>query len=48
MESKQKILIGSAAAIGALIIYAIYTDLSRLFPDKDNCCDDEGNCKKKS
>ena len=47
MENKQKIIIGSAVAIGAIIVYAIYTDLSRLFPDKD-CCDDEGNCKKKS
>lgn len=48
MESKQKIIIGSVVAIGALIIYAIYTDLSRFFPDKDKCCDKDGKCKKKS
>jgi len=43
MDNKQKIIIGSAVTIGAILVYAIYTDLSRLFPGKEDAGD-----KKKS
>lgn len=36
MDNKQKLIIGSAVAIGSIMLYAIYTDLSKFFPPKNN------------
>ena len=36
MNRNNKILIGTGITLAVLIGYAIYTDLSRLFPKKDN------------
>jgi len=36
MERKQQLLIGAGVTVVALIGYAIYADLSRLFPNKDS------------
>jgi len=36
MERKHQLLIGAGVTLVAFIGYAIYTDLSRLFPNKDS------------
>ena len=36
MERRTQIIIGSAITLTALISYAIYADLTRLFPKKDD------------
>ena len=36
MERNHQIIIASGMAIAGIIGYAIYTDLSRLFPKKDD------------
>lgn len=36
MDRQKQIIIGAGITLAALIGYAIYTDLSRLFPPKDN------------
>ncbi len=42
MDQNKKILIGAGVTLVAFIGYAIYTDLSRLFPKRD--CD-KSKCK---
>ena len=45
MDQNKKLLIGAGVTLVALIGYAIYTDLSRLFPgkgcDKSKCKDEK-------
>ena len=36
MDRQTQIIIGAGVALAALISYAIYADLSRLFPKKDD------------
>ena len=36
MDRQTQIIIGGAITLTALISYAIYADLSRLFPKKDD------------
>jgi len=36
MDKQTQIIIGTSVALAVLISYAIYTDLSRLFPKKDD------------
>lgn len=46
MDRQTQIIMASGLALSALIGYAIYTDLSRFFPDKKKGCD-KSKCKNK-
>ena len=35
MDRKHQLLIGAGVALAGIIAYAIYTDITRLFPKKD-------------